>query len=49
MCLEIQTTNSGSDYMKWNDIDMDGIAIGYEGKPEYNSTQYFGYICEWDE
>ena len=46
MCLEIQTTNSGSDYMKWNDIDMDGIAIGYEGKPEYNSTQYFGYICE---
>ena len=48
ICLEIQTTNSGSDYMKWNDIDMDGIAIGYEKAPEYNSTQYFGYICEWD-
>ena len=46
--LELQTTNNGGDYMTWNDIDKDGNATGYQGAPEYNSKEYFGYICEWD-
>ena len=46
--LELQTLKNGS-YMKWNDIDLDGIALGYEEGPNYCSTKYFGYICEWDE
>ena len=50
--LEIQVTrgNEGaSEYMTWTDITNNGVAYGYEGPEDYNDTQYYGYICEWDE
>ena len=46
--LELQTTDASGDYMTWNDVDIDGVALTYEGSPKYCTTKYFGYICEWD-
>ena len=50
--LEIQATlgdNGNEEYMTWTDVTNDGISPGLEKAPEYNSTPYYGYICEWDE
>lgn len=49
--LEIQVTrgNEGPDeYMTWTDITHNGVAYGYEGANDYNDTQFYGYICEWE-
>ena len=49
--LEIQVTrgNEGpAEYLTWTDITSDGVAYGYEGPDDYNDTQYYGYICEWE-
>ena len=50
--LEIQATfgNNGSDeYMTWIDMPIDGVNPLYAEEPEYCTTPYYGYICEWDE
>ena len=50
--LEIQVTrgNEGaSEYMTWTDITNNGVAYGFEGPEDYNDTQYYGHICEWEE
>lgn len=50
--LEIQATrgdNGDEEYMTWTDVPDNGVCLGFEEAPEYNSTPYYGYICEWDE
>lgn len=50
--LEIQATlgdNGDEEYMTWTDVPDNGVCPGFEEEPEYNSTPYYGYICEWDE
>lgn len=49
--LEIQVTmgNEGpAEYMTWTDITEDGVAYGYEGPDDYNDTDYYGHIIEWE-
>ena len=53
--LEIQLTrgDQGSgEYLRWNDINNAGTSnvkgVSHEEAPDYCSTKYFGYICEWD-
>jgi serine/threonine-protein kinase len=50
--MEIQKTRGDQgpqEYMTWTDIGDSGEASPtfYE-HPDYNSTKYYGYICEWD-
>ena len=50
--MEIQKTRGDQgpeEYMTWTDISDSGEASPtfYE-YPDYNSTKYYGYICEWD-
>ena len=50
--MELQATygdNGEKEYMTWTDISEDGVSPDFTGAPEYNSTQYYGFICEWDE
>ena len=50
--LEIQATygdNGDKEYMTWTDISEDGVSPDFMEGPEYNSTPYYGFICEWDE
>lgn len=56
--LELQVTRGDQgveEYMTWTDICDSGIAyntvtgVSYEEAPDYNSTKYYGYICEWEE
>ena len=50
--LEVQATygdNGSEEYMTWTDMAVDGVSPADMEEPEYNSTPYYGYICEWDE
>ena len=54
--LELQVTRGDqgdSEYLTWNDINNEGTSnvngVSHEEAPDYCSTKYFGYICEWDE
>ena len=56
--LELQVTRGDQgegEYMTWTDICDSGVAFNtvtgenFEEAPDYNSTKYYGYICEWDE
>ena len=50
--LELQATygdNGDQEYMTWTDISEDGVSPDFMEGPEYNSTPYSGFICEWDE
>ena len=53
--MELQVTRGDqgdSEYMTWNDICESGVSHvngeSHEEAPDYCSTKYFGYICEWD-
>ncbi len=53
--MELQVTRGDqgdSEYMTWNDICESGVShvngVSHEEAPDYCSTKYFGYICEWD-
>ncbi|MBR0373052.1 MAG: C-type lectin domain-containing protein [Mogibacterium sp.] len=49
--VEIQATrgdNGAEEYMTWTDIIDSGVSDLYKEAPEYNDTQYYGFICEWD-
>lgn len=49
--MEMKTTKSENhpeSYMKWNDVCDSGVAVGYEGSPNFYSQEYYGYICEWE-
>ena len=48
--MEIQTiSNTGSNYMTWNDMCESGDNGANQGAPWYYMQQFFGYICEWDD
>ena len=54
--LEIQLTKGdqgAGEYLRWNDINNAGTSnvngVSHEEAPDYCSTKYFGYICEWDD
>ena len=47
--VEIQTiSNTGSNYMTWNDANENCDTGVNTGDPWYYSRPYFGYICEWE-
>ena len=50
--MEIQKTKGDqgpAEYLTWTDIADSGLAAEkFYGKPDYNETKYYGYICEWD-
>ena len=53
MELGVTCGNQGmKEYMTWNDICDSGVSIvngvSHEEGPDYCSTKYYGYICEWD-
>ena len=49
-----QDTDTYTEYGTWTDICDSGVAYNtktgesFEEAPDYNSTKYYGYICEWD-
>ena len=48
--LEMQTiSNTGSNYMTWNDMCESGDNGSNQRAPWYYMQPFFGYICEWEE
>ena len=47
--IELQTiSNTGNNYMTWNDMFDSGDNGSNPGDPWYYAQAYFGYICEWE-